>query len=113
MRQVKIAAAERNDVVVDMKEADRARLEILAQELKPVFDDVPADAPLQQLSRRDLGRFVAAVLTDRTVGPADLGGHGVGGRCEVDVDAGSLELGPPRGGLLLELVRVHGPLLAA
>ncbi|MBO6551759.1 MAG: hypothetical protein JJ926_08265 [Roseitalea sp.] len=43
VRQVKIAAAERNDVVVDMKEADRARLEILAQELKPVFDDVPAD----------------------------------------------------------------------
>lgn len=25
---------------------------------------LPADAPLQQLSRRDLGRFVAAVLTD-------------------------------------------------
>ncbi|MBO6639744.1 MAG: hypothetical protein JJ920_02730 [Roseitalea sp.] len=43
VRQVKIAAAERNDVVVDMKEADRARLEILAQELRPVFDDVPAD----------------------------------------------------------------------
>lgn len=43
VRQVKIAAAERNDVVVDMKEADRARLDLLAQELRPVFDDVPAD----------------------------------------------------------------------
>ncbi|MEL6436118.1 MAG: hypothetical protein AAFP99_04900 [Pseudomonadota bacterium] len=43
VRRVKIAAAERSDVVVDMKEADRARLEILAQSLQPVFDDVPAD----------------------------------------------------------------------
>lgn len=43
VRQVKIEAAERSDVVVDMKEADRARLEILAQELQPVFDAVPAD----------------------------------------------------------------------
>ncbi|MEO1702547.1 MAG: hypothetical protein AAFR71_10890 [Pseudomonadota bacterium] len=43
VRKVKIAAAERNDVVVDMKEADRARLEILAQNLQPVFDDVPLD----------------------------------------------------------------------
>ncbi|MEO1749212.1 MAG: hypothetical protein AAFR27_11460 [Pseudomonadota bacterium] len=43
VRKVKIAAAERSDVVVDMKEADRARLEILAQHLRPVFDDVPAD----------------------------------------------------------------------
>lgn len=43
VREAKIAAAERNDVVVDMKEADRARLEILAQELQPVFDAVPTD----------------------------------------------------------------------
>ncbi|MEL6920581.1 MAG: hypothetical protein AAFO77_06085 [Pseudomonadota bacterium] len=43
VRKVKIAAAERSDVVVDMKEADRARLEILAQRLQPVFDDVPAN----------------------------------------------------------------------
>ncbi|MEL6818141.1 MAG: hypothetical protein AAFP80_05805 [Pseudomonadota bacterium] len=43
VRKVKIAAAERSDVVVDMKEADRARLEILAQHLRPVFDDVPVD----------------------------------------------------------------------
>ncbi|MEO0544002.1 MAG: hypothetical protein AAFY99_09325 [Pseudomonadota bacterium] len=43
VRKVKIAAAERNDVVVDMKEADRARLEILAQHLRPVFDEVPVE----------------------------------------------------------------------
>jgi hypothetical protein len=38
-----VNAADRGDVVVDMKEADLARIEILAQDLKPVFDDVPAD----------------------------------------------------------------------
>ncbi len=43
VRRVRIATAERNDVVVDLKEADRARLEILADELRPVFDQVPLD----------------------------------------------------------------------
>lgn len=43
VREVKIAAAERQDVVVDMKEADRARLDILAQELQPVFNAVPLE----------------------------------------------------------------------
>lgn len=43
VRDIKIASAERGDIVIDMKEADRARLELLAQELKPVFDEVPLD----------------------------------------------------------------------
>ncbi|CAN7335967.1 hypothetical protein LJR231_001863 [Phyllobacterium sp. LjRoot231] len=43
VRGAQVAAADRGDVVVDMKEADLARIEILAQDLKPVFDDVPAD----------------------------------------------------------------------
>jgi len=43
VREIKIATAERSDVVVEMKEADRARLEILAQELEPVFSEVPMD----------------------------------------------------------------------
>lgn len=43
VRQIKIASAERTDVVVDMKEADRARLDLLAQHMQPVFDDVPLD----------------------------------------------------------------------
>ena len=46
MREVRIAAADKSDVVIDMKEADRARLELLAHELKPVIDDVPADNDL-------------------------------------------------------------------
>ncbi|MEO4041303.1 hypothetical protein AAFN47_06850 [Hoeflea sp. CAU 1731] len=43
VREVKIAAAERQDVIVDMKEADRARLELLYNELQPVFDEVSED----------------------------------------------------------------------
>ncbi|MEC9246562.1 MAG: hypothetical protein RLO21_05260 [Nitratireductor sp.] len=45
MREMKNAAADRADVVVDMREASRTRLELLAQELQPVFADVPADDP--------------------------------------------------------------------
>ena len=43
VREVKIAAAEREDVVVDMREADRARIDLLAEELAPVFEQVPAE----------------------------------------------------------------------
>ncbi len=43
IREVKNAAADRNDVVVEMREAGRMRLELLAQELQPVFAGVPAD----------------------------------------------------------------------
>jgi len=43
IRDVKNAAADRDDVVVEMREAQRMRLELLAAELQPVFADVPAD----------------------------------------------------------------------
>jgi hypothetical protein len=43
MREVRIAKADRNDVVIDLKDADRARLEILAEQLKPVIDEIPAE----------------------------------------------------------------------
>ncbi len=43
IREIRIAAAEREDVVVDMREAARMRLELLAQELTPVFDEVPEE----------------------------------------------------------------------
>ncbi|WP_292896851.1 MULTISPECIES: hypothetical protein [unclassified Nitratireductor] len=45
VREMKNAAADRADVVVEMREAVRTRLELLAQELQPVFADVPADDP--------------------------------------------------------------------
>lgn len=43
IREVKNAVADRDDVVVEMREAQRMRLELLAAELQPVFADVPAD----------------------------------------------------------------------
>ncbi|MCY0096218.1 hypothetical protein [Hoeflea ulvae] len=44
VREVKIAAADRTDVVVDIRDADRARLELLAEEVQPLLDDIdPAD----------------------------------------------------------------------
>lgn len=43
VRRMKINDAERNDVVIDMKEADRARLELLAERLSDVFEAVPLD----------------------------------------------------------------------
>lgn len=44
VREVKIATADRTDVVVDMRDADRARLELLAEELQPVVADIdPSD----------------------------------------------------------------------
>jgi len=43
MREVKNAAADRADVVVELREATRMRLQMLAAELAPVFAEVPAD----------------------------------------------------------------------
>src|SRR5262245_657375 len=44
IREVKNAAADRDDVVVELREAQKVRLELLAAELAPVFADVPHDA---------------------------------------------------------------------
>ncbi|MGU3575757.1 hypothetical protein ACLBWZ_09500 [Brucellaceae bacterium C25G] len=46
MRQAKVAAADRGDSIVDMKEAEIARLELLTTELQPVFDAVPETVEL-------------------------------------------------------------------
>jgi hypothetical protein len=43
IRRVRTAEAERSDVVVELRDAERARLELLAEELQSVFADVPAD----------------------------------------------------------------------
>lgn len=43
IRDVKNAMADRDDVVVDLREAHRMRLDLLASELATVFADVPAD----------------------------------------------------------------------
>ena len=43
VRRVRTAETERSDVVVELRDAERVRLEILADELKGVFAEVPAD----------------------------------------------------------------------
>lgn len=43
IRDVKNAVADRDDVVVDIREAQLTRLELLAEDLKPVFADVDDD----------------------------------------------------------------------
>jgi len=43
IREVKNAVADRDDVVVDIREQQRTRLELLADDLKPVFGDIPGD----------------------------------------------------------------------
>jgi hypothetical protein len=44
IRDVRNAAADRDDVVVELREAQKMRLELLAAELQPIFADVPHDA---------------------------------------------------------------------
>ncbi|MEL7428861.1 MAG: hypothetical protein AAFN43_02565 [Pseudomonadota bacterium] len=41
MKEIKTANADRDDVVVEMKQAKVSRLELLADDLQPVFADVP------------------------------------------------------------------------
>jgi len=43
IRRVRTAEAERSDVVVELRDAERARLEMLADDLKGVFAEVPED----------------------------------------------------------------------
>lgn len=46
IREVKNAAADRDDVVVELREASHTRLELMAAELAPLFAQVPADMDL-------------------------------------------------------------------
>lgn len=43
IRKVRVAESERSDVVVELREAERTRLDMLADELRGVFADVPSD----------------------------------------------------------------------
>jgi hypothetical protein len=59
LRQARIEAAERADVVVDLRDAEVARLEILNEALEPVFADIPRDVELfdRGISRGDKPRL--------------------------------------------------------
>lgn len=43
IRKVQLGEVERTDVVVELQDSERARLEILAEELKDVFKEIPQD----------------------------------------------------------------------
>jgi len=44
MRKARVAQTVRNDVIVDLRETELARLEVLADTLAPVFAELPKDA---------------------------------------------------------------------
>jgi hypothetical protein len=46
LREARIEAAERTGVVVDLRDAEIARLELLDDELDPVFAEIPSDVEL-------------------------------------------------------------------
>lgn len=43
LRRVRVAEADRSDVASDLREAEQARLDMLAEELRDVFAEVPAE----------------------------------------------------------------------
>lgn len=43
IRKVRVAESERNDVVVELRDAERTRLDMLADELRGVFAEVPSE----------------------------------------------------------------------
>jgi hypothetical protein len=59
LREVRIEAAERTGVVVDMRDAEIARLELLHDELDPVFAEIPSHIDLSDrgISRGDTPRL--------------------------------------------------------
>lgn len=70
MRAARIEAAERMGVVVDMRDADVARLELLNEELDPVFDEIPDNVDLfdRGISRGDTPRLWLDVVAHVVMG---------------------------------------------
>jgi hypothetical protein len=59
IHQARVEAAERTNVVVDLRDAELARLELLNEALNPVFADVPAEVDLfdRGISRSETPRL--------------------------------------------------------
>ena len=59
VRQARIEAAERTSVVVDMRDAEVARLEILNEKLDPIFAEIPQEIDVfdRGISRGDTPRL--------------------------------------------------------
>ena len=70
VREARIEAAERSAVVVDLRDAEVARLELLNEALNPVFDDVPSQVDFfdRGLSRGDVPRLWVDVVAHIEMG---------------------------------------------
>ena len=71
VRQARIEAAERTGVVVDLRDAEVARLEILNEALDPVFAEIPASVDLfdRGISRGDTPRLWIDAIAHVMMGP--------------------------------------------
>ena len=70
VRDARIEAAERSAVIVDLRDAELARLELLNEALDPVFADIPAGVELfdRGLSRGDVPRLWVDVVAHIEMG---------------------------------------------
>src|SRR6478752_288027 len=70
VREARIEAAERSGVVVDLRDADVARLDLLNDALNPLFDEVPNDVDLfdRGISKGDIPRLWIDVVAHVEMG---------------------------------------------
>jgi hypothetical protein len=70
VREARIEAAEKSGVVVDLRDADVARLELLNEALDPVFAEVPSNVDLfdRGISRGDTPRLWVDVIAHVEMG---------------------------------------------
>ena len=70
VREARIEAAERSGVVVDLRDADVARLELLNEALDPLFKGIPGDVELfdRGISRGDVPRLWVDVVAHVEMG---------------------------------------------
>ena len=70
VREARIEAAERSGVVVDLRDADVARLELLNDALDPLFKEIPDDVELfdRGVSRGDVPRLWVDVVAHVEMG---------------------------------------------
>lgn len=70
VREARIEAAERSGVVVDLRDADAARLELLNEALDPLFKGIPEDVELfdRGLSKGDIPKLWIDVVAHVEMG---------------------------------------------
>src|SRR5665647_3505366 len=70
VREARIEVAERSGVVVDLRDAEMARLELLNEALDPLFADIPASVELfdRGVSRGDVPRLWIDVIAHVEMG---------------------------------------------